>query len=391
MNNAADPDIHMFQQLFARTSTAASPEEYAKRAQPPPPPPRKKPRGAHPTIALLESSIDLTGDDARMDTSPTPPSGPPPTNGLSVPSAPSVPMFPIEVLNEINEAKRTEEILSRLSVQIPQALPPSPAVAPPSAVALQPSPTTIMDETKASFPLATPEMKDWYSKQCEALMKSYSSVAALPLNMNNVAAELQSARHGVRLLSELAHGLQQRGRKIANAIADLESAVGPWITQQYLFLRCKFPKRKKEDKGAPFALLMLHRPYAEGEDRIQTQHYRALCALADCCGPDLKGIIYVNASEPYRPALCFETHRPDMDFIVDRLDYVMEEWTSTVWPTNPLRHTSCVAPEKRMPVCRVAYICASMRPDGHVALLNQSSVFVPEYPPCFIDVVYTAG
>jgi hypothetical protein len=391
-------EVARLQQLFAQTSSAP-PEVYAAQAAAAKPP-RKKPKSAAVVIPdrIKIENIDLTGEDTRMDLSgltgpvaaAVPP--PPPTSPPSPAPAPAVPSFPAEVILEANDAKRTHEMLHRIAIQIPEMpLAPVPFTAPtalPPPQPLQPSPTTIMDETKESFPLATPEMKEWYNQQCRALMGDCLSVAALPINMNDVASDLQSARKGIRLLSELKHAL--RGHQIKDAMLEIEKNLGSWITRHYLFLRCRFAK-SKEDKNAPFALIMLHRPYVEGEDRIQTQHYAALCALASRSGDLLKGIIYVNASEPYRPAMSQETERPDFGFIVQRLEALLERWTTEVWPADPPRHDSRVPSDKRLPICRVAYVCASMRHDGHVALLNQSSVYVPEYPPYFVDVVYTAG
>lgn len=372
-------DVARLQQLFARTSSAP-PEVYvaqAAAATEAAKPARKRAKATH-SVTKIEN-IDLTGEDTRMDLSElkgadyTPP--PPPTSPPASQQTEVYPGFPVEVLHELQAAKRTEELLHNIEV------PPIPLKAPPAPI--QPSPTTIMDETKESFPLATPEMKEWYNQQCRALMGECLSVAALPLGKNDIAAELQSARKGIRLLSELKHAL--RGHPIKDAMFTIEKNLGTWITSHYLFLRCSFAKSKE------FALIMLHRPYAEGEDRIQTQHYAALCALASRSGDQLKGIIYVNASEPYRPAMSQDTERPDMTFIVQRLEALLEEWATTVWPADPPRHESRVPSDKRLPVVRVAYLCASMRHDGHVALLNQSSVYVPDRPPYFIDVVYTAG
>lgn len=385
-------DIAKLQQLFARQS-AAPPELYAVQAPKPPPRKRQKPEERQQLPRCKIENIDLTGEDTRMDLSgvaPPPPSSPPPHPSLSSLSL-AVPSFPPEVLLEASDAKRTNEMLYRNRIAAtPVEVPPLPVV--PAPVPLQPSPTTIMDETKESFPLATEEMKEWYKKECARLMPpNYASVATLPREKDGVAPVLQSARKGIRLLSELKHGLQC-GHAIKDALFDIEKGIGDWITQQYLFLRCRFAKKTKDDKTAPFALIMLHRPYAEGEDHIQTQHYRALCALASMCGPGLKGIIYVNASEPYRPALSYdETHRPNMAFLIDRAEALLEEWASAVWPDEPARHETRVLSDKRVPVCRVAYLCASIRNDGHVTLLNQSSLYVPEYPPFFVDVVYTAG
>ena len=378
-----DPLQQQLQQLFARTTTAP-PELYAAQAAAATEaakPARKRPKPAS-SIVKIEN-IDLTGDDTRMDLSddlkgPPPPPTSPPSTALT---AAVYPGFPVEVMLEANDTQRTHEMLRRIAEQRP-----STPTAPPQSQQqpLPPPPTTIVDETKESFPLATPEMKEWYNQQCKALMGDCLSLAALPLEKDDVAAELQSARRGIRLLSELKHAL--RGHQIKDALLDVEKHLGTWITRHYLFLRCSFPKTKS------FALLMLHRPYAEGEDRIQTQHYAALCALASRSGEQLKGIIYINASEPYRPAMSQDTERPDTAFIVQRLEDLLEQWSTVVWPTDaPLRHESRVVLEKRFPICRVAYLCASMRSDGHVALLNQASVYVPDHPPYFIDVVYTAG
>lgn len=383
-----DPLQQQLQQLFARTTTAP-PELYAAQAAAATEaakPARKRPKPASSSSSSIVKieNIDLTGDDTRMDLSDLKgPSGVPPPPPPTSPPAAAYPGWPVDVALEVNDAQRTHEMLRRIAEQRP---PSSPTQTPPpqQQQPLPPPPTTIIDETKESFPLATPEMKEWYNQQCKALMGDCLSLAALPLEKDDVAAELQSARRGIRLLSELKHAL--RGHQIKDALLDVEKHLGTWITRHYLFLRCSFPKSKS------FALLMLHRPYAEGEDRIQTQHYAALCALASRSGEQLKGIIYINASEPYRPAMSQDTERPDMAFIVQRLEDLLEQWSTVVWPTDaPLRHESRVPLEKRFPICRVAYLCASMRPDGHVALLNQASVYVPDHPPYFIDVVYTAG
>lgn len=227
-----------------------------------------------------------------------------------------------------------------------------------------------MDEKNSPFPLASPQMIEWYRRAHTRISENRL------LSEADRMAEYINAQYSVRAVSELVHAYTAAPMvDISCQIEDLTKC--PWLTDHYLFLKCTNAQ----------TLIMVQRIYRETNTDIAARHYLALVELfrhkeLQC------GFIYVNLAEQYHPPKRgSQLATPKLANVV--ADIERASW----WLARPsLTEQQCVAHDKPLTqTIRVAYICASINRYRMPTILVDSLQFDCHETLFDVDVVFVAG
>jgi hypothetical protein len=252
---------------------------------------------------------------------------------------------------------------------LPAQPPPPPSYPPPQPlhrVIVRDTSTTMQQMDSDLLDGVPPAMCSWYREECKRLLAQYHHTARLA--PPSVAAAVESARLGTRVLAEIA--------QLTDAYGTLENFCGRIKTksllERSLFLR-------SPDTNIIF---MVRRPTKAvgGYAGPSLQHKSDVLRVAADHQP--AGIVYINATQSYLPIGQDTEVRPDMARIKEALELSVKAFAAPSRVVCLYKRPSVIV--------RVAYICDTCAPDGTPKSLGMS--MGREAPDShFIDVVFLAA